>query len=380
MPRDGSSIYSYPVGTRGEPDTTIESARYNNYIDDIEQDLNYPRPILVGGTGASNAEQAMLNLKGEIARQVVTNYDSHSFQSGSFYSATTATGAPVAAHAFSGICYRVDDNNLVLEARDSNDTKVPGRLYVREKKTGTWSAWTTDNYVDKSGPTTMEGPLTIDPLTGDAVVNMISESGVSQSVIYGSKLDKARWAVILGNKTAESTGNAGSDFEIYSFNDAGVALDTPIRITRSTGLAIVKGPPTEPLGVATKGYSDDAIAAEVARANAAYQPKDTTLFAGIPPVPVTANYNTIATDAQKVICNTGSGAIAVGITGSIYPVGTVISFFAYGGITSLTNDEPMMWLGPSGSTSGNRALAQYGVATAVKWAAGNWVISGNGLT
>jgi hypothetical protein len=379
MPRDGSSIYSYPVGSEGIPDQTIESGKYNNYIADVEQDLNYPRPIVVGGTGASNAEQAMINLKGEIAKQVVTNYDSHLFQSGSFYSATTATGAPVASHAFSGICYKVDDNNLVLEARDGSDTFVPGRPYIREKKAGIWSAWVTDNYVTKFGPTTMEGPLTIDPVTGDAIINLVSDTGTG-NYIYGFKNATARWAVVLGNKTAESTGNVGSDFEIYSYADAGTLLDTALKFTRSTGLGVVKGPPTDVLGIATKGFVDTAIANEVTRANGAYQPKDPQMFAGIPQVYSAANYTTVATDAQKMITCWGGGAIAVNINGGLYPVGTCISFHAYSGYISLSNTEAMTWLSPSGGTSGTRTIAQYGVATAVKWVGGNWVISGNGIT
>jgi hypothetical protein len=41
----------------------------------------------------------------------------------------------------------------------------------------------------------------------------------------------------------------------------------------------------------------------------------------------------------------------------------------------------MMWRNAAGvPTSGTRTLGQYGVATAVKWTTGNWVVSGNGLT
>jgi hypothetical protein len=85
MPQDGSNNYQYPPGTPGIPDTTIESNKYNAFIDDlVNNDLNFPRPLHRGGTGASTALQAMLNLKGEIANQVVTNYDSQDWQSGSF--------------------------------------------------------------------------------------------------------------------------------------------------------------------------------------------------------------------------------------------------------------------------------------------------------
>lgn len=67
MPRNGSGIYSYPPGTPGVPDTPVESVPYNTYIADIEFDLNLPRPIVAGGTGASNPAQALTNL-GAVAK------------------------------------------------------------------------------------------------------------------------------------------------------------------------------------------------------------------------------------------------------------------------------------------------------------------------
>lgn len=148
MPRDGSNFYTVPAGTEGIPDQTIESAKYNSYIHDIAQDLNTPRPILYGGTGASNIDQALANMGAEKTSQLVTNYDSHLFYPGSFYSASTATNPPVVGHAFAGIvissdppAYPATNANLTLVARDLNDTTVPGRVYVREKKASVWSAW-----------------------------------------------------------------------------------------------------------------------------------------------------------------------------------------------------------------------------------------------
>lgn len=64
MPRNSSGLYNLPPGTRGQPNTTIKSQPYNAFVDDIEQDLNTPRPISAGGTGATNAAQALANLGG----------------------------------------------------------------------------------------------------------------------------------------------------------------------------------------------------------------------------------------------------------------------------------------------------------------------------
>jgi hypothetical protein len=139
MPRNSSTgVYARPVGTDAVPDTTIESTKYNNNVADVEQDLNAPRPIVAGGTGASDAATAMSNLGGELARQVITNYDSAPFQAGSFYSAAGATSAP-SANAFTGICYSSSATNtdLFIEARD----QTTSTLYVRQKIAGVWQGW-----------------------------------------------------------------------------------------------------------------------------------------------------------------------------------------------------------------------------------------------
>jgi hypothetical protein len=67
MPRDGSGIYTIPPGTHGITNTAISSSAYNTYVDDVAQDLNIPRPIVAGGTGASTASGALTNL-GAVAK------------------------------------------------------------------------------------------------------------------------------------------------------------------------------------------------------------------------------------------------------------------------------------------------------------------------
>jgi hypothetical protein len=61
MPRV-SNIYSVPPGTDAVPNTTIASVPYNTFIHDVETDLNTPRPVVAGGTGANNAANARTNL------------------------------------------------------------------------------------------------------------------------------------------------------------------------------------------------------------------------------------------------------------------------------------------------------------------------------
>ncbi|MCZ7488547.1 hypothetical protein [Rhizobium rhizogenes] len=62
MPRNGSGIYSKPSGTTAVPNTTIESAKFNQVIDDLVQDANAARPVSAGGTGGATAADARTNL------------------------------------------------------------------------------------------------------------------------------------------------------------------------------------------------------------------------------------------------------------------------------------------------------------------------------
>ncbi|TIX72444.1 MAG: hypothetical protein E5V30_06010, partial [Mesorhizobium sp.] len=60
MPRAGG-VYSAPPGTKGTPNTTIESAKYNALVDDLVADANAARPVTAGGSGSSTAVGAADN-------------------------------------------------------------------------------------------------------------------------------------------------------------------------------------------------------------------------------------------------------------------------------------------------------------------------------
>ncbi len=62
MPRNGSGIYSPPSGTFATPQTEIESAAYNAFVNDLTADANLARPVVAGGTGANTVVGARSNL------------------------------------------------------------------------------------------------------------------------------------------------------------------------------------------------------------------------------------------------------------------------------------------------------------------------------
>lgn len=69
MPRTGG-VYSPPAGTKGTPNTTIQSVPYNNWVDDLTADANAARPVTAGGTGATSASAARTALGVEIGTNV----------------------------------------------------------------------------------------------------------------------------------------------------------------------------------------------------------------------------------------------------------------------------------------------------------------------
>jgi hypothetical protein len=63
-----------------------------------------------------------------------------------------------------------------------------------------------------------------------------------QRGIAGTTSGSERWNMLLGSAAAESGGNAGSNFVINSYSDAGGYLASPLQITRSSGVAAFSQP------------------------------------------------------------------------------------------------------------------------------------------
>ncbi|MCA1494988.1 hypothetical protein I6F11_29680 [Ensifer sp. NBAIM29] len=72
LPRTGG-VYSPPAGTKGVPNTTIQSVPYNALVDDLTADANAARPITAGGTGATSASAARTALGAQTAHAALTS-------------------------------------------------------------------------------------------------------------------------------------------------------------------------------------------------------------------------------------------------------------------------------------------------------------------
>lgn len=79
------------------------------------------------------------------------------------------------------------------------------------------------------------------PTATDAAFVMSKPASTRTARIRGQTNGVDRWAVDLGNATAEAGGGAGSDFAIRRHDDAGAFLGTSLLITRDTDIATFDG-------------------------------------------------------------------------------------------------------------------------------------------
>jgi hypothetical protein len=286
-----------------------------------------------------------------------------------------------------------DADNIVLEARDESDTTKPGRRYVRERKitspspTSAWLPWR------------QEGLAIVDNGGGDISVGI---SGSAADMVFGLR-GTAPTSFFAVNTKADGTGTNALRVD----KDGTVSFGGTVSIPTT---------PTDPNAPASKSYVDTGDAAANANANnrvlksgdtitgnlgvtgyiygaqhgagaagteipnAAWvrgyaQPYDPQLFAGIPTFSPGNGYVTVGTDSQKCIWMTGG----VTINSGAHPVNACITFIAWGGNLVIANNANMYSNINQTFSSGSRTLLQGGIATAIQFAGGYWIIAGNGL-
>jgi hypothetical protein len=97
------------------------------------------------------------------------------------------------------------------------------------------------------GSPTFSGTVTapqinLKPTSGSATVLLFKLAGQSAgATCYNAANSLPRWELRIGNTDAESTGNAGTNFDLRSYTDAGGFLSTPLFINRATGAMTVTG-------------------------------------------------------------------------------------------------------------------------------------------
>jgi hypothetical protein len=389
MPRDGSGTYAQPFPPVMS-DTTIESTVYNGYTADVTIDLNTPRPIVVGGTGATSAAAALDNLSGEICKVQVTNYSSHDFKPGSFYSLATASGAPVANHSFAGQCYPavvggIATTDMFIEARDMSDSSVPPRIYVRQKIANIWGNWMVPavggNDPNFSGTITINGrhfayndqnaTYILDPVMTDYAA-MGSSITLGMAFYAGSDLPGAVYHSYVHTFRGRITGTLTT---FLTISPSAATFSVPIAAGPIDAGAITTTAPAA-ADDSNRVPSTNWVRANVASSN----------FVAFPQNSRSSSYTLVLSDAGKQIYHPpASGSATYTIPNNItvlYPIGTTIMFVNQGAaVTIAIGVGDTMTLVNSTST-GNRTLSGTvtSMATAVKVGNTSWIIWGFGLT
>jgi hypothetical protein len=88
---------------------------------------------------------------------------------------------------------------------------------------------------------TLTQPLTTTSISSAPGFVMSGATAADAAWMQGTIGGSPRWAVSLGNGSAETGGNVGSDFEIDRYNDAGGMMGAPFFIERATGNATFSG-------------------------------------------------------------------------------------------------------------------------------------------
>jgi len=169
----------------------------------------------------------------------------------------------------------------------------------------------------------------------------------------------------------------------YFGNNIKVGSDANRGTTAGTNqIALFNG--TAPVGTLTNGvslYSSSGDLNFMDSAGAAYK----VGFRNVPVNSQIANYTAILSDSGKFIFHPSTDANARQFTipansSVAYDVGTVLTFVNMTSqVVTITINTDTMYLAGAGTT-GNRTLALYGMATAIKMTATTWLISGTGLS
>jgi len=107
---------------------------------------------------------------------------------------------------------------------------------------------------------TFSGLLTVGTGSGWGRLNLNKPVAAGNlAIVEGQAGGVARWNILLGDGTAESGGNAGSNFSVQRYNDAGVYQGDPLAINRATGNAAFSGSITAGSGVAVSGNANASL-------------------------------------------------------------------------------------------------------------------------
>jgi hypothetical protein len=87
---------------------------------------------------------------------------------------------------------------------------------------------------------TMTGILTMSAASPQTVFAQAAAGGGNSSMIYNTVANVPRWAIVLNDAAAETGSNAGSNYGVNRYDDAGTFMDRPLAVNRATGATTLK--------------------------------------------------------------------------------------------------------------------------------------------
>lgn len=143
-------------------------------------------------------------------------------------------------------------------AFDFPSSPTTGQIYTSGGVSYQWNGY---GWVVVASGTAAYLPLSGGTLTGDLTVQKssplitLNRTDTGPAPIVGQMNGVNRWRMDMGGG-ADAGSNAGSNFVLYRYADAGGNLGAALTINRVDGLGTVTADPTAALGIATKQYTD----------------------------------------------------------------------------------------------------------------------------
>jgi hypothetical protein len=286
-----------------------------------------------------------------------------------FGNGTSAFTAATAAQIVSAI-----STTAVTNATNATNTAITDDTTTNATMYPTWVTTTTGNLPQKVSST----KLSFNPSTG--VLNATSFTGAGTGLTgTASSLSIGGNAANVTGTVAIANGGTGQTTAVAAFN----ALNP----MTTTGDIIYEASPTTAarLGIGSTGQvltvSGGLPAWASLGAGTGVSISGTTINAvGTTINSQTSAYVLVAADAGKTVSITTGG---VTINNSVMSAGNIVSIYNNSGSSQTITQGSgvtLQWAGQSTSSTGNRTLGLYGLATIVFISSSNAVITGSGLT
>jgi len=210
-----------------------------------------------------------------------------------------------------------------------------------------------------------------------ARTTILASSNSNNAVNWGAGSKDIFVTYPAGRSAFTENGALASNMAVFLATPSSANLAAVVSDETGTGALVFANTPTlvtPVLGTPTSGQLSDCTV----------DGTDSVGFRNIPVNSQSAAYTLVLADAGKTILhpisdnNTRTFTIPAN-SSVVYPVGTAVTFVNLVNTVTISITTDTMYLAGSGTT-GNRTLAAYGIATAVKVASTTWIISGNGLT